>query len=155
MSYRLQELIRNQDEGQTLVHQATSLGEKVLRNTHTSGREDVKQAIKDIQNDWDRLIKKLANAKVAGVEWSGGHCVCQCWCEIHPECSRNMCLPLTCVICAINSHDYYEADMRLFCFNGVSFGDLLSNFPWVTTDFASCLPAAQAVLAAEACFVVT
>ena len=70
--YRAQELIRNQDEGQTLVHQATSLGEKVLRNTHTSGREDVKQAIKDIQNDWDRLIKKLANAKVTGAKWSGG-----------------------------------------------------------------------------------
>ncbi|XP_043237695.1 nesprin-1-like isoform X2 [Amphibalanus amphitrite] len=59
----IQELIRNQDEGQTLVHQAASLGEKVLRNTHSSGREDVKQAMKDIQNDWDRFIKKLTNAK--------------------------------------------------------------------------------------------
>ena len=59
-----QELIRNQDEGQTMVHQATSLGEKVLRNTHSSGREDIKKAMKDIQDDWDRFIKKLTNAKV-------------------------------------------------------------------------------------------
>lgn len=61
----IQALMRKQEEGQSLVHQAVNWGEKVLRNTRSDGREAIDESMEDLQADWDKLIKKLSNAKVS------------------------------------------------------------------------------------------
>ncbi|CAG0880678.1 unnamed protein product [Cyprideis torosa] len=63
----IQALIRRQDEGQTLVHEAVNMGEKVMRNTRSDGREGIQVQLTEIQAEWDRLIRKMSEAKV-GVE---------------------------------------------------------------------------------------
>ena len=60
----VQSLIRKQEEGQNLVHQAVNWGEKVLRNTRSDGREEINEQIEDLQSDWDKLIKKMSSSKV-------------------------------------------------------------------------------------------
>ncbi|KAK8753228.1 hypothetical protein OTU49_003325, partial [Cherax quadricarinatus] len=60
----IQSLMRKQEEGQALVHQAVNWGEKVLRNTRSDGRDIINESLEELQADWDKLIKKLSSAKV-------------------------------------------------------------------------------------------
>ena len=62
---QVQDLLKRQEEGQALVHSTVNFGEKVARYTSSSGRDEIQKTIKDIQTDWDRLVRKMANAKVA------------------------------------------------------------------------------------------
>lgn len=39
-------------------------GEKVIRNTKQDGRDVINEQLKEIQADWDRLIRKMNTAKV-------------------------------------------------------------------------------------------
>jgi nesprin-1 len=39
-------------------------GEKVLRNTRSDGRDIINNQLKEIQNDWDRIVRKISTAKV-------------------------------------------------------------------------------------------
>lgn len=41
-----------------------SAGEKVLRNTRSDGREEIQSTLKEIQAEWERLIKKISTTKV-------------------------------------------------------------------------------------------
>uniref|UniRef100_A0A1B0C1F9 KASH domain-containing protein n=1 Tax=Glossina palpalis gambiensis TaxID=67801 RepID=A0A1B0C1F9_9MUSC len=61
---KVQELLRNREFGQNLVHTAINNGEKVVRNTRSDGREPINNEMKELQNDWERLVKKLSTAKV-------------------------------------------------------------------------------------------
>ena len=63
--HQVQDLLKRQEEGQTLVHSVVNYGEKVARYTRSDGRDEIQKTIKDIQTDWDRLVRKMANAKVA------------------------------------------------------------------------------------------
>ncbi|KAK2588097.1 hypothetical protein KPH14_004158 [Odynerus spinipes] len=60
----IQELLRKREEGQNLVHLTINCGEKVMRNTRSDGREEISSQLKDIQNDWERLVKKISTTKV-------------------------------------------------------------------------------------------
>ncbi|XP_043492348.1 nesprin-1 [Polistes fuscatus] len=61
---KIQELLRKREEGQNLVHLTINCGEKVMRNTRSDGREEIGSQLKDIQNDWERLVKKISTTKV-------------------------------------------------------------------------------------------
>lgn len=61
---QIQELLRRREEGQNLVHATVNSGEKVLRNTRSDGRDVINTELKEIQNDWDRLVRKISTAKV-------------------------------------------------------------------------------------------
>lgn len=61
---QIQDLIRRREEGQSLIHTTVNNGEKVLRNTRSDGKETINNEIKELQNDWDRLVKKMSTAKV-------------------------------------------------------------------------------------------
>ncbi|KAL5279677.1 hypothetical protein ACFFRR_003964 [Megaselia abdita] len=60
----IQDLIRRREEGQNLVNSAINNGEKVVRNTRSDGRDTINSSIKDLQTEWDRLVKKMSTAKV-------------------------------------------------------------------------------------------
>ncbi|XP_012271233.1 nesprin-1 isoform X8 [Orussus abietinus] len=61
---QIQELLRRREEGQNLVHLTVNCGEKVMRNTRSDGREEINAQLKEIQNDWERLVKKISTTKV-------------------------------------------------------------------------------------------
>ncbi|XP_039285327.1 nesprin-1-like [Nilaparvata lugens] len=61
---QIQDLLRSREEGQALIHTTVNCGEKVLRNTRSDGRDTINAALKDIQNEWERLVKKISTAKV-------------------------------------------------------------------------------------------
>ncbi|XP_063222936.1 muscle-specific protein 300 kDa isoform X4 [Bacillus rossius redtenbacheri] len=61
---QIQELLRKREEGQNLVHTTVNCGERVVRNTRSDGRDVINAQLKEVQNDWDRLVKKLSTAKV-------------------------------------------------------------------------------------------
>lgn len=61
---KIQDLIRRREDGQSLVHTTVNNGEKVIRNTRSDGKEIINNEIKELQTDWDRLVKKLSTAKV-------------------------------------------------------------------------------------------
>ncbi|KAJ8984006.1 hypothetical protein NQ317_006860, partial [Molorchus minor] len=61
---QIQELIQKREEGQNLVHATVNSGEKVLRNTRSDGKEAITNDLKEIQSDWDRIVKKMSTAKV-------------------------------------------------------------------------------------------
>ncbi|XP_024081429.1 nesprin-1 [Cimex lectularius] len=61
---KIQELDNRREEGQNLVHVTVNCGEKVLRMTRSDGREEITNALKEIQAEWERLIKKISTAKV-------------------------------------------------------------------------------------------
>ncbi|XP_014483634.1 PREDICTED: nesprin-1 isoform X6 [Dinoponera quadriceps] len=61
---KIQELLRKREEGQNLVHLTVNCGEKVMRNTRSDGREEINAQLKEIQNDWERLVKKISTTKV-------------------------------------------------------------------------------------------
>lgn len=60
----IQDLLARREEGQVLVHATVNNGEKVIRSTRSDGRDDISKQIKDLQADWDRLVKKMSTAKV-------------------------------------------------------------------------------------------
>lgn len=60
----MQELVRDRDNGQNLVHSTVISGEKVMRNTKADGRDLISEQLKEIQADWDRLMRKISTAKV-------------------------------------------------------------------------------------------
>ncbi|XP_008555407.1 muscle-specific protein 300 kDa isoform X6 [Microplitis demolitor] len=61
---KIQELLKKLEEGQNLVHLTVNCGEKVARNTRSDGREEINNQLKEIQNDWERLVKKISTTKV-------------------------------------------------------------------------------------------
>ncbi|XP_033150837.1 nesprin-1 [Drosophila busckii] len=61
---QIQQLIRNREAGQNLVHTAINNGEKIIRNTRSDGRDAINSEMKELQTEWDRLVKKMSNAKV-------------------------------------------------------------------------------------------
>ncbi|XP_068085330.1 muscle-specific protein 300 kDa [Anabrus simplex] len=61
---QVQELLRKREEGQNLVHATVNCGEKVLRNTRSDGRDTINSQLKDLQAEWDRLVRKISTAKV-------------------------------------------------------------------------------------------
>lgn len=61
---QIQTLIGKREIGQNLIHTTVNLGEKVVRNTRSDGKEIVNSELKEIQNDWDRIVKKMSSAKV-------------------------------------------------------------------------------------------
>lgn len=64
MSSKLQELLKSQEEGQLIIHSTVNSGEKVLRSTRSDGKDLINNQLKEIQTDWDRLVKKIATSKV-------------------------------------------------------------------------------------------
>lgn len=61
---QIQDLLARREDGQVLVHATVNTGEKVIRSTRSDGRDDISNQIKDLQSDWDRLVKKMSTAKV-------------------------------------------------------------------------------------------
>lgn len=61
---QIQELLQKREEGQNLVHATVNNGEKVLRNTRSDGRDIINNELKQLQSDWDKLVKKMSTAKV-------------------------------------------------------------------------------------------
>lgn len=61
---KIQNLNQRREEGQNLVHATVNCGEKVLRNTRSDGREIINNELKEIQGDWERIVKKMSTAKV-------------------------------------------------------------------------------------------
>lgn len=46
------------------MHATVSWGEKTLRNTRSDGRDVINTQLKDLQADWDRLVRKISTSKV-------------------------------------------------------------------------------------------
>lgn len=61
---KIQELLKRREEGQNLMHLTVNCGEKVLRNTKSDGRDVINNQLKELQTDWDRLVRKISTAKV-------------------------------------------------------------------------------------------
>ncbi|KAK9890575.1 hypothetical protein WA026_011945 [Henosepilachna vigintioctopunctata] len=61
---KLQNLFQERENGQSLIHATVNCGEKVLRNTRSDGKEVINAELKEIQNDWERVVKKMSSAKV-------------------------------------------------------------------------------------------
>lgn len=62
---QIQDLLKRQEEGQNLVHSTVNFGEKVARYTRSDGRDEIQSTLKSLQQDWERLVRKMANTKVA------------------------------------------------------------------------------------------
>lgn len=60
----IQNLIDRREEGQNLVQNIVSTGEKTLKNTKSDGKEIINNQMKEIQSDWERVSKKMSAAKV-------------------------------------------------------------------------------------------
>lgn len=61
---QIQNLLAKREEGQALIHSTVNTGEKVIRGTRSDGRDAINDQLKDIQNSWERLVKKMSSAKV-------------------------------------------------------------------------------------------
>ncbi|XP_031632357.1 nesprin-1 isoform X5 [Contarinia nasturtii] len=61
---QIQDLLAKREEGQSLIHSTVNTGEKVIRGTRSDGRDDINNQIKEIQSEWERLVKKMSTAKV-------------------------------------------------------------------------------------------
>lgn len=61
---QIEDLLKRREEGQNLVHATVNSGEKVLRNTRSDGKDKINTELKELQNEWDRLVKKMSTAKV-------------------------------------------------------------------------------------------
>lgn len=57
-------MLTSQEEGQLIIHSTVNSGEKVLRSTRSDGKDLINSQLKEIQTDWDRLVKKIATSKV-------------------------------------------------------------------------------------------
>jgi nesprin-1 len=62
---KIQDLVQRQEQGQSLVHATVSWGEKSLRNTRSDGRDTINDQMKEIQTEWERIVKKMASVKVS------------------------------------------------------------------------------------------
>ena len=61
---KIVELIQQREQGQNLVNATVNTGEKVVKSTKSDGKEVINGEIKDIQTNWDRLVKRMSTAKV-------------------------------------------------------------------------------------------
>ncbi|KPJ06864.1 Nesprin-1 [Papilio machaon] len=61
---QIEDLLKRREEGQNLVHATINSGEKVLRNTRSDGKDKINTELKELQSEWDRLVKKMTTAKV-------------------------------------------------------------------------------------------
>ncbi|ETN58450.1 calmin [Anopheles darlingi] len=61
---KIVELIQQREQGQHLVNATVNTGEKVVKSTKSDGKEVINGEIKDIQTNWDRLVKRMSTAKV-------------------------------------------------------------------------------------------
>ena len=61
----IRHLLGTQEEGQALVNAASDWGEKTLRNTRSDGKDRILITIKDLQLEWEKLVKKMSSAKVS------------------------------------------------------------------------------------------
>ncbi|KAL4710682.1 hypothetical protein ACJJTC_003318, partial [Scirpophaga incertulas] len=61
---QIEDLLKRREEGQNLVHATVNSGEKVLRNTRSDGKDKINTELKELQSEWDRLVKKMSTAKV-------------------------------------------------------------------------------------------
>ena len=62
---KLRQLNSNQEEGQSFLHAASDWGEKACRNSRSDGKDKINSTLKDLQADWEKLLKKMSSAKVA------------------------------------------------------------------------------------------
>lgn len=61
----IRHLLSKQEEGQALVNAASDWGEKTLRNTRSDGKDRILITIKELQLEWEKLVKKMSSAKVS------------------------------------------------------------------------------------------
>ena len=61
----LRSLLSDQEEGQVFVHLAVDWGEKAVRNTRSDGRDRINQTLKELQAEWEKLLRKMSAAKVS------------------------------------------------------------------------------------------
>ncbi|XP_050523464.1 muscle-specific protein 300 kDa-like isoform X2 [Daktulosphaira vitifoliae] len=61
---KILEILKTQEEGQLIIHSTINCGEKALRSTRSDGKDIINNQLKEIQSDWERLIKKISNSKV-------------------------------------------------------------------------------------------
>ena len=62
---RLRELVLSQEEGQGYVHAAIDWGEKACRNSRSDGKDKINTTLKEVQAEWEKLLKKMSTAKVS------------------------------------------------------------------------------------------
>merc|ERR1711962_243900 len=62
---KLRQLVSSQEEGQGYVHAAIDWGEKACRNTRSDGKDKINTTLKEVQVEWEKLLKKLSTAKVS------------------------------------------------------------------------------------------
>lgn len=71
---KVQDLVARQAEGQGYVDNTLAFGEKCLRNTRSDGRDKINELMKETQNEWEKLMKKLVATKIsletALLQWS-------------------------------------------------------------------------------------
>ena len=66
----MKELIKNQEEGATYVHAAVNWGDKALLTTRSDGKDAIAIHCSELQSEWERLVRKLSDAKVQNrVNW--------------------------------------------------------------------------------------
>ncbi|XP_071454288.1 muscle-specific protein 300 kDa-like [Hetaerina americana] len=61
---QIQDLLNKREEAQNLIHMTINLGEKVVRNTRSDGKDIINAQLKEIQTDWDRIVRKISTSKV-------------------------------------------------------------------------------------------
>ena len=62
---RLRQLNASQEEGQGYLHAAIDWGEKACRNSRSDGKDKINTTLKDLQAEWEKLLKKMSTAKVS------------------------------------------------------------------------------------------
>ena len=62
---RLRQLNASQEEGQGYLHAAIDWAEKACRNSRSDGKDKINTMLKDLQADWEKLLKKMSTAKVS------------------------------------------------------------------------------------------
>ena len=60
----ISDLILSKDEGFAKVQNTVELAQSVLANTSTSGHDEIKKQINDVQTSWSNLASKLAESKL-------------------------------------------------------------------------------------------
>merc|ERR1719382_1971327 len=58
-------MMARQEEGQGFVHAAIDWGEKACRNTRSDGKDKINSTLKEVQVEWEKLLKKMSTAKVS------------------------------------------------------------------------------------------
>lgn len=52
------------EEGQTLVHAATTWGDKAVSSTSGTGRDVIQRELSSLQNDWDALVAAISDTRM-------------------------------------------------------------------------------------------